>query len=603
MKKTTTKLFSFTLALIVLCTSFSACSGDKETPKKGNIKLWWAYNTENLMQDMEYPELMEQRDAALRMDGIRGDVESVQLMITPEETVGSFNFQMGDLTSPDGSVLRAKQFGIYAQWYTEITESYNTSAYYGFYPDALVPMTNYQQKGYNTIQGGHNQGIWLQVNIPAEQNAGTYTGTGELDLDGVKYQIPVTVVVYNAVMPAQNHVQTLFGIWYDLIENGEGYYTEELGEVYYDFLVSKRLMPTKAQDPVWNVNNMEEYSDWAAEKAADPKISAYSLPYIANINGDERSLSPERVTQVLTALAKKNIELRQAGDLEIDLFKKATFYLGSICDEPSGTRMQTARDCDLIITQCKAEVANTYFKDQYPDLYESLMSLPHIVTSAYNAEMVGTDTVGGVQTWCGQFHTWHSEEQRQTYYDRRDNSEREYGEGLWWYGCESPRVPFPNYHMDDDGIVTRLVPWMMYEYDVEGMIYWCVNYYMTEDIYTQPSVFLNTVGDGQLVYPGAKFDVFGPLSSRRLESIREGMEDYEYLWMIENAIVDYNVANGTAYDPNELMDGLYDGLYKGMIPQRENSEFFAQRRVEILKLLEQFSSDPVGSIQLLTDKM
>ena len=602
MKDTTKKFLSLILVLTVLCSGFSACGVGKDESKPENVKLWWAYNTENLMKDIQYPELMEHRDAALRMGGIRGDVESVQLMITPGENVGSFDFQMGDLTSSDGSILCAEQFEIYAQWYTEITESYNTSAYYGFYPDALVPIKNYQQKGYDTIQANQNQGIWLQVNIPAEQNAGTYTGIGTLDLDGEKYQIPVTVVVYDAMMPAQNHVQTLFDIWYDLIEDGEGYYSEELGKAYYDFLVSKRLMPTKAQNPIWNVNNMEEYSDWAAEKAADPNISTYSLPYIANINGDERSLSPERVTQVLTALAEKNIELRQAGDLEIDLFKKATFYLGSICDEPAGACMQTARDCDLIITQCKAEVANTYFKDRYPDLYDSLMSLPHIVTSAYNAEMVGSDTVGGVQTWCGQFHTWHSEEQRQTYYDRRDNSEREYGEGLWWYGCESPRVPFPNFHMDDDGIVTRLVPWMMFEYDVEGMIYWCVNYYNTEDIYTYPSVFLNTVGDGQLVYPGAKFDIFGPLSSRRLESIREGIEDYEYLWMIESAIIAYNETNGTDYDPKELMDCLYDGLYKGMIPERENSEFFAQRRVEILKLLEQFNADPVSAIQSLENK-
>ena len=311
-------------------------------------------------------------------------------------------------------------------------------------------------------------------------------------------------------------------------------------------------------------------------------------------------MSPERVTQVLTALAEKNVQLRQAGDAEIDLFKKATFYLGSICDEPSGSRMQTARDCDLIITQCKAAVADTYFKDQYPDLYDSLMSLPHIVTSAYNAEMVGSDTVGGVQTWCGQFHTWHSEGQRQNYYNRRDNSEREYGEGIWWYGCESPREPFANFHMDDDGIVTRLVPWMMFDYDVEGMIYWCVNYFQTEDIYTYPSVFLDTVGDGQLLYPGEKFGIFGPLSSRRLESLREGMEDYECLLMIENAILAYNEANDTDYDPKTLMASIYEGLYNGVKPERDNTEFFLQRRTEVLELLAQFTTDPAAAMEILT---
>ena len=588
------------IVFAVLITLLAGCKETAEKTQDMPVKLWHAYNTENLMQDMQYPELMAQRDATVRFSCIRNDVESAQLMITPENDISSYNFTMGDLKNAAGDVLAVENFEVFAQWYTEITQSYNNKVDLGFYPDALIPWDAYVSGGYTTIRAGQNQALWIHANIPADQKAGLYTGKGKLVLDGQAYEIPVEVTVYDATMPQENHVKTLFGIWFDLVDDGEGYYTEELGEAYYDFLVSKRIMPTKAQDPIWSVNNMEAYSDWAAEKAADPMVSCYSLPYIANINGDERSLSPERVTQVLTALAEKNVQLRQAGDAEIDLFKKATFYLGSICDEPSGSRMQTARDCDLIITQCKAAVADTYFKDQYPDLYDSLMSLPHIVTSAYNAEMVGSDTVGGVQTWCGQFHTWHSEGQRQNYYNRRDNSEREYGEGIWWYGCESPREPFANFHMDDDGIVTRLVPWMMFDYDVEGMIYWCVNYFQTEDIYTYPSVFLDTVGDGQLLYPGEKFGIFGPLSSRRLESLREGMEDYECLLMIENAILAYNEANDTDYDPKTLMASIYEGLYNGVKPERDNTEFFLQRRTEVLELLAQFTTDPAAAMEILT---
>ena len=578
----------------------TACSGEKAAPKKkADIALWWAYNTENLMQDMAYPELMADRDHTLRMQGIRNDVESVQLMITPQRDVSSFDFVVDDLKNANGDILKAECFEIYAQWYTEVTESYNNDAYYGYYPDALIPIDAYQNKGYGAIKAGKNQGLWVQVNISAEQNAGLYTGTGKLEVDGRIYEVPFEVTVCDAVMPEQNHVKTLFGIWYDLVDDGEGYYSEELGEAYYDFLVSKRIMPTKAPDPIWSVHNLDAYIEWVVEKAEDPKISSYALPYAAEIIDDEEIVSRKRVLEVLSAIAEKNIELRKEGNDSIDLFVKAAYYLGSICDEPAGSRMQKARNCDLIITQCKAEVANQYFKDQYPDLYDSCMKVPHIVTSAYNAEMVGSDTVGGVQTWCGQFHTWHSEEQRQTYYDRRDHSDREYGEGLWWYGCESPRVPFPSFHMDDDGIVTRLVPWMMFEYDVDGMLYWCVNYFQTEDIYTYPSVYLNTVGDGQLLYPGDKFDILGPLSSRRLESLREGMEDYECLLMIEEAILAYNSANGTDYEPKELMDHLYNGLYEGMIPERENSDFFAQRRMEILNLLGQFTNDPASAMKIL----
>ena len=595
------RICSLCIVFAVLITMLAGCKETVEKTQDRPVKLWYAYNTENLMQDMEYPELMAQRDATVRFSCIRNDVESAQLMITPEQDIASYDFTMGDLKNAEGDVLSADHFEVFAQWYTEITQSYNNKVDYGFYPDALIPWAAYVEKGYSTIKAGQNQALWLHANIPVDQKAGVYTGEGTLVLDGKTYQIPVEVTVYDATMPQENHVKTQFAIWFDLVDEGEGYYSEELGEAYYDFLVSKRIMPTKAPDPIWSVHHLEEFVDWSTEKAADPMVSAYSLPYAAETLEDGTKLvSRTRVMEVLSALAQKNIELREAGDLEIDLFSKAVYYLGSICDEPSGERMITTKQCDLIITQCKAEVADQYFKDQYPDLYDSCMSVPHIVTSAYNDQMIGSDTEGGVQTWCGQFHTWHSEAQRENYYNRRENSEREYGEGLWWYGCESPRVPFANFHMDDDGIVTRLVPWMMFDYDVDGMIYWCVNYYQTEDIYVYPSVYLDVNGDGQLLYPGEKFGIFGPLSSRRLESLREGMEDYECLLMIENAILAYNEANGTNHDPKALMASFYEGLYEGLKPQRENSDFFAQRRTEMLKLLAQFTTDPAAAMQTLT---
>lgn len=601
MKKKTNRLLAFLLCLLVTATAFTGCNGDAPDKQSADdtIKIWYAYNTENLMQDLEYPELMAERDATLRMHGIRNEVESIQLMITPFVNVNSFDFTMYDLKNAAGDVLAADTFEIFAQWYTEVTESYNTDAYYGFYSDALVPLENYKTKRYNTIDAGRNQGLWVHANIPADQAAGLYTGSGVLIVDGKEYEIPFEVTVYDADMPQENNMRSAIAVWYDYIAKGEGFYSAELGEAYYDFLVSKRVTPLKAEDSIWKMSNVDGYVDWVVEQTKDPMVSNYTLPYRTGTYELGKIVDRDGVIELLSAMAEKNIELRKAGDESIDLFKKASYYLGAICDEPSGHRVQIAKDCDLIIYQCKREVAEKYFKDQHTDLYESCMNVPHIVTSAYNPEVAGDDTTGGVQTWCGQFQTWHSESQRQNYYDRRDNSGREYGEGLWWYGCESPHAPFPNFHMDDDGIAVRIIPWMMFDYDVEGMIYWCVNYYQTTDIYTYPSVYLNAVGDGQLVYPGSKFGIFGPISSRRLELIREGFEDYEGLLMIENAILTYNESNGTDYDPKELMNWLYADLYEGTIPERDNAEGFAQQRIAMLEVLELFTTDPAAAIEML----
>ena len=598
------RILTFCLALVMMLTLCVACKDEAQTEaqtNQGNVKLWYAYNTENFMQDVEYPEVMAERDSTLRMQCLRNDVESIQLMITPTTNVVAFDFEMKDLKNQAGDVLAADTFEFFAEYYTEITESYNMDSYYGFYPDALVPLANYKDSHYNYISAGMNQGLWIHANIPEDQAPGLYTGSGKLILDGKSYDIPFEVTVYEASIPQENNIRTAIAIWYEYIARGEGYYSPELGEAYYDFLVSKRISPLKAEDILWTMSNVDGYVDWVVEQTKNPMVSNYTLPYDVDMYELGRIVRRESVMTMLSAMAEKNIELRKAGDETIDLFQKASYYLGAVCDEPSGQRVQVAKDCDLIIYQCKREVAEKYFKDQYPDLYESCMKVPHIVTSAYNPEVAGDDTTGGVQTWCGQFQSWHTESQRQNYYDRRDNSGREYGENLWWYGCESPHAPFPNFHMDDDTIATRIIPWMMFDYDVEGMIYWCVSYYATADIYQYPSVYLNAVGDGQLVYPGAKFGIYGPISSRRLENIREGFEDYECLLMIEKNILAYNEANGTDHDPKEIMSWIYEDLYEGVIPERDNAQGFAEQRAIMLEILELFTTDAEAAMDALLD--
>ena len=600
MKKTAALVLATALSLSM----FAGCKdekGDSSAKQKDSVKLWYAYNTENFMKDVEYPEIIAERDSTVRMQCVKNDVETAQLMITPQVDITSFDLVMGDLKNANGDVLKAENFKLYTPWYVEVVESYIQDAYSGFYPDALVPLENYKKLKEDYIGAGQNQSIWVEASIPEDQAAGTYKGCGELDLDGIKYEVPVEVTVYNAALPASNNIPSLFAVWYDYIPQGEGFYNAQIAEAYYDFLVTKRLSPTYPDPTKWSLGtNYESFVQWLVEDAAeDPMVSCYSLPYAVENYELGTVVSKDGVNKLLTMMAEKNIELREAGNEDIDLFKKAAYYLGGIIDEPSGSGVQRVRDCDKIIADAKIAVANTYFKDKYPDLYESCIKLPHVVTAAYSAELVGTDEVGGVQTWCGQAHTWHTEAQRQELAARRESNDRTGGEGTWWYTCEQPRKPFVNFHMDDDTLNTRTIYWMMFDYDVEGMLYWCVNWSNSDDVWTTPVNYLNAVGDGMLLYPGAKYGIFGPISTLRLENLREGAEDYECLLMIEKAILAYNEANGTDHDPKELMSWLYEGLYEGVIPERDNAEGFAEARAEMLKILELIQKDPEAGIEAL----
>ena len=598
------KILALLLVFVMVLPILSGCGGAGEQQSSqtqdDQIKLWYAYNTENLMQDLEYPEKMEERDSTLRLYGVRNDAETIQLMITPDVNIVSYDMSMAELKSENGDVFTAENFELFAVYYAEVTESYNNDVYYGFYPDALVPLENYKTSHYNYINAGKNQAIMVQANIPADQAAGLYTGTAVLTLDDASYNIPIELKVYDAEIPEENHMQSGYGIWFEQLAYGEGYYSEELAQAYWDFLVERRTMPMYYPNSV--TVSYEAFADFIAESMAEnPAISSYRLIHTYTNYDLGRIVERESIMSMLTAMAKKNIELREAGNDDIDLFEKAYFYLGDVVDEPAGTSIQRVRDCDLIITECKQVVADTYFKEKYPDLYDSCMSVLHLVTAAYNPELVGSDTVGGVQTWCPQYQHWHSETQRQEYYNRMSTEDRAYGEEAWWYGCNNPKAPYPTYHLDDDLIGTRVLFWMQHEYGVQGDLYYCVNIVNHADNAAPWSevYYDDAANDGRLIYPGSEFGIFGPISTLRLESIFQGREDYECLWTIEQAILAYNEANGTDYDTEELMSWLYDDLYNGMIPERDNAETFAERRIEMLEILELIVADPAAGIAAL----
>ena len=298
-------------------------------------------------------------------------------------------------------------------------------------------------------------------------------------------------------------------------------------------------------------------------------------------------------------MAIKNVELRQAGNESIDLFKKAMFYMGNLVDAPTGEKIEQVKACDLVLTECKYAVAEEYLKD-YPDLYQSILEVRNLVTTVYNENLVGSDTEGGVQTWGSTLTSWDNAEQRQNYYDRQNSTDRKGGEEAWWYGCSTPYPPFPTYHIDDELIGSRILSWMQFDYGSDGTLYWSVNNSFSQYNFWENAVAVSgAMGDGSLIYPAGKFRLSEPVSTLRLESIREGQEDYEYLWMIEQAILQYNAENGTNHDPEALMAPLYEGLYEGMQLVRGQPELFLEKRLAVLDVLQTITADPATGITAL----
>jgi hypothetical protein len=84
-------------------------------------------------------------------------------------------------------------------------------------------------------------------------------------------------------------------------------------------------------------------------------------------------------------------------------------------------------------------------------------------------------------------------------------------------------------------VANRILPWLAWKYAIEGELYFSMNeaFERESDPWVDVSMFGGN-GDGTLFYPGRTDHIGGardiPIESIRLKLIREGLEDYEYLY-------------------------------------------------------------------------
>ena len=113
---------------------------------------------------------------------------------------------------------------------------------------------------------------------------------------------------------------------------------------------------------------------------------------------------------------------------------------------------------------------------------------------------------------------------------------------IWWYWADDPIKPFPNFFLDYPVFDCRIVGVLSHMYQVKGILYWCTNREWPTnmeirdkwpDAAWKPWIYnlrtkkrISKNGMGNLIYPGKNGEL---LPSLRLENLRDGIEDFEYL--------------------------------------------------------------------------
>lgn len=602
------------LFILTMCFGLASCS---DKPK--DVDLYYAYSTENLLKDWDYMKekadpdedgkidegeteyILEQnrpilgRDYTLRYNLMRGENDGMQLIVRPKYYVNSFDFVLPTVKNENGDEIASSNFSVSAAWYQLVTGSLEKHEMSGYYPDALIPLTNYKWRRMNHIEKDMNQSLFVNFKSTHDMKPGTYKGNGQLILDDVKIEIPFEVKIYDVDMSETTHWNSSYLIWYEEIINGERENTNnDLYLEYYNYIVNHRMCPDGLPD------YMEENAVTFAEYyynivANNPKIPSYRIPMFStnyNIN---------KLENYLQALIDKNLQARKDGDTECDFFKKLYLYVD---DEPNSAAYDLVRLHDQEFYELKKKMAVQLA--EYPDLVESFTHMENLVTLQFTEMLVPTEEHGGIQCWCPQYQHFNSPEQRAKYKERQASTDRQFGENVWWYGCMDPASPYPSNHLDAKLILGRVMPWMQFDYGIEGNIYWNVCYYSKQgasvktgrDIWYDPMTWINCAGDGALLYPGIDYGIKGPIPTLRLESIQAGSEDYEYLYYIQQKVNAYNAVKGTSLDAISLLQKHFARIFVDVRPYTD-AKVFEEVRYQILEICEKLNQNLDEGIALL----
>ena len=566
---------------VALSIGFAACGKPANSGSQGNggglssVEIWGAPGTAKILRDVHgiYDDV--KTGAAVKVTAARGEYEGSHVILTAKADV-SYDAASSQLKAADGTTFDASNVELFVEKYVRVAANFeNNGMPVGDYPDALVPMDAIKKVGENEIAKGNNQGIYVRFNVPADQKPGTYTGSIALTVGKDKTNVPVTLNVVDALVSQENHMRSVFLNQWSLYK-GELDTTQEMYDKYHEALFEYRMNPdTIMLETNPSDEGIQEYTEKAYEFMQNPKCANISMPYVTTYTNGESNIDAKYFEKIMRAYAKKSFETG------FNMFAKSVCYIG-IIDEPQQNGLFNR--VKVVANTYRATinlVAESLEKDSSitspikAEVIQGIRNLRNVVTSSYESAIADS-----VDTWCPQFQHYDSDIERRNY----DSQEEK-----WWYGCVSPRAPYPTYHTDDTLLSARLVSWMQAEYNVKGNLFWATDVYaryngkvyvdIDEYYEGNASRFPQVNGDGYLFYPGKKYGIDGPIGSLRLEAIRDGIEEYELLIALEEQYEEMNekLSAENKIEAQLLYDSLSEFVYNGTKVAASDATFAAAR--------------------------
>ncbi len=529
----------------------------------GGLDVWTAPVVEKVLQTVAAPVAT----APLLIHAARDEFEPFQLVVRSDSLqslpVSISNFSSGANTIPSTAVT------LHRLDYVPITRLSDHFGRVGMWPDPLYPVA---MGGSVTFPAALNQPLWFTVHVPWDAEPGIYQATVTVG----SATIPVELEVWDFTMPGEIHLAGEWGFgWSTVVEQYKGTITGAVQPCYWDLVdalyedfADHRLTPKGVGWPAGLnypggvdydcAGGLDPYSwgVWGFHSTAGKYLDGNQLDNGSGfpsflIRGPSSNWPPDSRPSSFCGASRGTDPPGNTAynDLWFEYWEAVSDYLGATSDYAAkGTyhivnEPRTFADYDIVAylsqeTRTAAPNVRILVSEQVE---------PAIHSNA-------TYTGAGIDVWVPTISNYQVERA----HDRQLN----HGEALWWYFLYGDRPPLPNPTvMDRTGVEARIAPWLAWLERVDGLLY-----YSTTDWSPDPwgDPWINDGnGDGFLFYPPVDSTIaFNPCTAQsnrlvpsiRWELLREGMEDYEYLWLVNGGPPEIGVGNAADGAASQFID-------------------------------------------------
>ena len=518
----------------------------------GSLGVWAAPPIEKVLKTHIVPT----HSAPLRIYAARDEFEPFQLVVR-SPSAQSLGVSISDFVK-GGDTIPAAQVTLHRVDYVSITQLSDDWGRIGDWPDPLYPVAMGDSISFPANQ---NQPLWFTVHVPRDAAPGTYAATVTIGTANV----PVELQVWNFALPQAIHLAGEWGFgWSQVVERYKGTVGGSVQEGYWDLLdalyedfADHRLTPKGVGWPAGlNYPGGVEYDcdggldpdawgDWDFHTLAHKYLSGGELDNGAGfptflIKGPSSNWPPDsRPSSFCGQSRGTDPPGNSAYNTEwFQYWGAVSDYLGSTADYADKgyyhivNEPQTFADYDIVAYLAQQTKANA------PNV--RILVSEQVEPSIHSN---GSYPGAKIDLWMPTISNYQVE--------RAHERQQHHGEEVWWYFLYGDRPPLPNPTvMDRPGVEARITPWLAWLERVEGLVYYATTDW-SPDPWSQPWINDGN-GDGFLLYPPKDgtiaYDPREAQSNRlvpsiRWELLREGMEDYEYLWLLNGGDPEIGVTN------------------------------------------------------------